>query len=176
MRLGGAMAELRARLRQWWEQRNERERWLIALGGGLLAVVVPYVAFWEPLVERTATLEAEVAEQREDLAWMRRAAREIEAQRGEDEGAGEPITDDRSLLSVVDRSARRSGLEDALSRVQPEDGDTVRVWMDDAPFDDLVSWLDALQRTSGVRVDSMSVERTRQDGIVDARLTLEVGA
>lgn len=167
------LARLRERSAALWWARTTRERWLLALGGGLVLATVPYTLIWEPLAERVSELEAEVADKREDLAWMREAAEEIQAH-GDGAAPAEPVTDDRSLLSLIDRSAREAGIDDALSRVQPEDGGTVRVWMDAAPFDPVIEWLAHLQRTAGVRVSALTAEDADGPGRADIRLTLEV--
>ncbi len=169
----GLFQQARNEAERFWAARNTRERWLLGGGGLLVVVILPYVAFWEPLVERRDQLEAQVADQRQDLAWMRAAAEEIRAHDGEG-GSAEPVTDERSLLSLVDRAAREAGLDDQLSRVQPDGDGTLRVWMDQVPFDELMEWLDGLQRAAGVEVDALTVERTQEDGLVNVRLTLEV--
>ncbi len=172
---GGSAAELRAALGSWWGARNGRERWMVGGGLALALVVLPYVMVWEPVTGRVAELEQRVVEERRDLAWMHEAAREVRAAGG---GAApaEPVTDDRSLLSLVDSSARRANLDGRLNRVQPDGAGSVRVWLDRAPFDEVVVWLDRLQRTGGVRVSALVVERTGDEGLVNARLTLEIDA
>ena len=169
---GGAVAEWRIALARWWAARNGRERWMVGGGLVLALVAVPYVTVWEPVVERMAALERQVAEARRDLAWMQEAAGEVRRHGGG--GGTEAATDDRSLLGVVDRTARQAGLDGRLSRVQPDGAGSVRVWLDRAPFDAVVVWLHRLQRDGGVRVAALVVERTRDEGLVNVRLTLEV--
>ena len=175
MNPGKRLSAAREQAAAFWKARQPRERWLLAGAAALVVVVMPYVAVWEPLAERRAELDSEVDELRQDLAWMRGAAEEIEALEGEGAAAAEPVTDEESLLSLVDRGAQQAGLDDHLSRVQPEGDGTLRVWMDGAPFDDVMAWLGRLQR-SGVAIEAMRVERTDQEGVVDVRLTLEVPA
>ena len=168
--------QLQQLIASWWVARNARERWLVG-GGGIIAVIVlPYVWLWEPLVERAATLRQEVIEQRRDLNWMQDAAAQIEAKGENGTTATEPVTDGRSLLGLVDRSARNSGLNEQVNRVQPDGGSSLRVWLERAPFDDLVKWLDSLERAGGITVRDLTVERTAEEGLVNARLTLEVGS
>ncbi|BAU56615.1 general secretion pathway protein M [Halorhodospira halochloris] len=176
MKPASLVVELRDQISRWWSARNTRERWIVGSGAVIAFVVLPYVWFWEPLVERAEGLRAEVTEQRRDLAWMRDAAQQIKAAGEGGAGATEPVTDGRSLLGLVDRSARHSGLNDQVSRVQPDGESSVRVWLDRAPFNDLVKWLDNLEGAGGVVVSDLTVERTGEEGLVDARLTLEVGS
>ena len=83
---------------------------------------------------------------------------------------------DQSLLALVDQTARRSGLHDALRRVEPDKDSSVRVWFEGVAFDDMVRWLSDLTRNDGVGVDVVTVEKQPRSGIVNARLVLTGGA
>jgi len=48
----------------------------------------------------------------------------------------------------------------------------VRVWLEDAAFDDFVTWLGQLNSKQGIFPESVSLER-KSPGRVDARLTLQ---
>ena len=163
---------LRAGAEGWWRARNARERLILVIGGALAGVAFSYVLLWEPVMERSARLEAEVGELRGELAWMRSAAETVEAGGGAE--GGEPVVDERSLLGLVNRTARAVDLESRLQRVQPDGERRVRVWLDQAPAPAVMRWLDDIEGESGVRVEVLRLERGREDGIVNARLTLEV--
>jgi len=60
-----------------------------------------------------------------------------------------------------------------LKRVEPEGSDSVRVWLDGAPFDVLVKWLGTLSTIHGVKAETVTLERTDTAGRVNARLTLQ---
>jgi general secretion pathway protein M len=79
----------------------------------------------------------------------------------------------RSLLSVADSTARAGGLGPALKRVEPEGSDSVRVWLEGAPFDVLVKWLGTLSTIHGVNAETVTMERSDATGRVSARLTLQ---
>ena len=134
----------------------------------MLVLLIVYLLIVEPLAQRRALLERGVTSQRELLAWMQQAVVPL---RG---SAGAPVASrNESLFAVVDRSARGSALAGALQRVQPEGDSNVRVWFNDAAFDELVRWLAALQREHGVAVGGLTVERAEGAGLVNARVTLE---
>ncbi len=44
----------------------------------------------------------------------------------------------QSLLAIVDQSRKASAIDKPPSRLQPEGDNTVRIWLDDVPFDPLV--------------------------------------
>lgn len=163
------LVQARAALEQWWAARQPRERVVLVIGIALAILVLPYTQIWEPLQERRETLRDEVDSLRAERAWMEGAAVTI----GDEGGGGEPVVDDRSLLGLVNRTARSSGLESHVRRVQPDGDTSVRVWVEGAPFDEFTGWLDELDG-GGLRIDDLLIERTDREGLVDARLTLEV--
>jgi general secretion pathway protein M len=158
------------RLRAWWAGLAERERRVVGAGGVALGLILVYLLVWEPLttarVQRELSLQAAraMAVQLEELAAV--AGR-----------AGRPAIQgkDQSLLAVVDQSRKASALTKPPSRLQPEGDNTVRIWLEDVPFDALVRWLGDLHTRYGVRVDNADIERESGPGLVNARLTLMRG-
>jgi general secretion pathway protein M len=158
------------RARAWWSSLAERERRVLAGGGLVLALVILYLGAWKPLAatrhERQVELQAAraLATQLEQLATV--------APRGT---AGPAAGAGQSLLAIVDQSRKASAVDKPPSRLQPEGDDTVRLWLEDVPFDALVRWLGDLHARYGVRVDSADIERESGPGLVSARLTLVRG-
>ena len=72
---------------------------------------------------------------------------------------------------VVDRVGREAGLGSALKGTQPS-GNGVRVQLEAAPFDTLVTWLATLDQRYGLAIDSITVDRAARPGIVNANITL----
>jgi general secretion pathway protein M len=162
-------------LKQRWSQLQARERRILLVGALALILLGGYSLVWEPYVDSRARLERDVAEQRALLEWMERSAREVQALRGGRPAGG--AASGQSLLALADGSARAQGLGSALQRVEPDGANGVRVWLEQAPFDDVLRWLDKLSSERGVRVSSFATERrAEQPGRVDVRIVLEGGA
>ena len=159
------------RLRAAWAGLAERERRVVGAGGIALGLILAYLLVWEPLA--TARQQREL-----DLRSARALAVQLEELAGVAGRAGRPAIQgkDQSLLAVVDQSRKASALTKPPSRLQPEGEDTVRVWLEDVPFDGLMRWLGDLQSRYGVRVDNADIERESGPGLVNARLTLMRGA
>jgi general secretion pathway protein M len=158
-------------MKEWWESLQVRERRILALGALLLLVVGFYVLVWEPIHQRHRQLTDQVAEQRAVLGWMEGSAAEARRLRGQGEAAPAQARSG-SLLSLIDSRARASGLGDALKRVEPEAGDKVRVWLEEAAFDTVARWLGELQRDYGVSVDSVVLDPKGDAGLVNARIVV----
>ena len=156
-------------MKAWWESLAIRERALIS-GGALVALaVLGYGLAWEPFQSSHRRLQQSVAEQRADLAWMRQAAQEIQRL----SSAALPESDGRSLLTLVDQTARTAGLGAALKQITPQGDDKLSARLDRVEFDQLLDWLGALERQYLVALINLSVDRTETAGLVNARVILQ---
>ena len=161
------MNDLKLQIKTWLDGLNPRER-RVVIGASIFVVIfLLYQIIWEPLVGRAARLEEKVAKQQQDLLWMQQAAQEVRQLSG-----GQLSTPSGSLLGIIERTARQSKLGDSIRKVQPEGKTGVRVWLDKAPFDDVMRWLDGLQTKQGVAVANFSVERQSEPGRVNVRLSI----
>lgn len=147
----------------WWQARAPREKQILVAGAVFVSLALLWTFLLNPMSQDRADLARAIPEQRAFLAWMNSLSGGASRPAGATQG---------SLFGVVDRSARATPLAGTLSRIQPEGADTVRVWFDNAPFNDLVSWLAVLEREHGVRVTAVAVDRTATPGHVSARVTL----
>lgn len=157
-------------MKAWWENLGARERGLIVVGTVLVMMLLSYVLAWEPLRNSDRRLRQSVAERRADLAWMRQAAEEIKRLGGA--GAARPVADNRSLLTLVDQTARAAGLGAALKRVAPQGDDKLSAQLDGAEFDKLIPWLSGLERDQAIAIISLNVDRTDAPALVNARVVL----
>lgn len=160
------------RFRAWWSALAERERRVLGAGTLVLGLVLLYLLVWEPLAGARRERERALADARALATLLESLALEMQQNRGT---GGPTAGAGQSLLAVVDQSRRASALTKPPSRLQPEGDTTVRIWLEDVPFDALLRWLNDLQNRYGVRVDNADIERESGPGLVNARLTLTRG-
>jgi general secretion pathway protein M len=158
-------------MRAWFDSLEARERMMVAAGSALLVLFLLYVLVWSPIHSGYDALRNNVEEQRATAVWMQESAQALASLKRNSGKAAQGLGG-KSLLSVADSTARAGGLGPALKRVEPEGSDSVRVWLDGAPFDVLVKWLGTLS-TLGVSTESATLERGEATGRVNARLTLQ---
>jgi general secretion pathway protein M len=139
----------------------------IALIGGVAALLLLILAVLLPLQRHVGELAQRVEHKRDDLVWLRSMAPQLAGMRN----SGPPPLHE-SLVVVVDRTARQSGLERALVGSQPSGDGGLNVRLEQTSFDALVSWLAQLRESYGVRVDSAVVEAGNAIGTVNASLVL----
>ncbi|CDH43459.1 type II secretion system protein GspM [Candidatus Contendibacter odensensis] len=158
-------------MKTWWDRLSVRERLLVAGGTALTLALLLYALVWQPLQAGSRRLRHSVTEQRAELAWMRQAAAEIK--RLENANSTRPASDGRSLLTLVDQTARTAGLGSSLKRVAPQGDDKLSAQLDLVEFDPFIVWLGALERNHRLTIVNLSVDRTAAAGRVNARVILQ---
>lgn len=138
---------------------------MVAVGGIALAVIILFGGILLPLNTAVSGAVRRNEGRRADLEWMRANAAEIRA-------AGNQMVVDSGEAPVVmvDRTGRAAGLTDALRGTQPS-GTGVRVQLEGAAFDTLITWLATLDQNYGLSVDSITLDRAAKPGLVNATIT-----
>ena len=150
---------------------SSSERRTLTIAAVALSVLVLYLAVWEPVFQSTEKLQQQVVAEKETLAWMVGAAQEVKSLRG----GKQTVTSrgGRSLLSIVDQTARRSRLGPSLKRVEPKGKDEVRVRLEQASFNEVARWLSQLQNKHGISISTITIDRQDASGITNINLMLK---
>jgi general secretion pathway protein M len=152
----------------WFEQLQPRERQLVTVGLIVFGIFLPYQLIWSPLVNHAEYLQQQVVSQTGQLQWMQESLQEIRQLQG-----SAAVKQTGPLLSQVEQTADQNKLRGSIRKIQPEGERGVRIWMDNAAFDDVLMWLQRLQQQHSVEVVDLSVERQPDPGRVNLRLSLE---
>jgi len=155
-------------LRDWLRNLSGRERNLVYVAGLLLGIAAIYVIVVLPVTGLHKRLESRVDRKSADVAWMRQVAPQVAAAAA----AGGAAASTESLVVLVDRTARQAGLGAALRDQSPNGPNGLRLRLEAAPFDVLVTWLAVLREQYGVGVEAASVDSTSAPGLVNASVTL----
>jgi general secretion pathway protein M len=160
------MNALVAKLNTWYSGLQERERRVVVIGAAALGLLILIGGILLPLQAAVSAAGRRAQERREDLAWMRVNAPEIQS------GAATVFSDTgEAPVVIVDRAGREAGLGGALKGTQPSPNG-VRVQLEAAPFDTLVTWLATLDERYGLAIDSITVDRGARPGVVNANVTV----
>lgn len=157
-------------MKDWFLELEQRERILVSAGAVLLVLLTLYLMVWEPIADDYHGLQSNVAKQQETLAWMQKAAVQVKGLRRNNPAAAQGLGG-RSMLAVVDKSARTGGLGAAIKRIEPDGSKGVKVWFEGVSFDAMVLWIGKLSKSYAIEVDSGTLEPLGR-GRINARLTL----
>lgn len=159
-------------LQHYWLQLSSRDKTTLLLGLVIVLPLLVYALLWEPFTQRLAHLEQRVSQQRSDVLWMQHAEREAHALKTSSP-ASQPATHG-SLLTLSDASSKRHQLNESVKRVQPDGAHSVRIYLEEADFSDLLRWLDELTLQHQILLTALSIEGNKDTpGRVNARVVLE---
>jgi general secretion pathway protein M len=153
------------KLRTWYAGLQPREQRVVLVGAIVLGVIVLIGGILLPLQSAVSNAMQGREARRDDLAWMRINAAEVRAA-----SALLPPETGEAPVVVVDRVGREAGLASALRGTQPS-ATGVRVQLEAAPFDTMITWLETLDRRYGLAIESITVDRNGAPGMVNASIT-----
>lgn len=164
-------------MKDWFESLDTREKRILIIGAVVLILALMYLLAWEPFIKKSATLEKSNKENEALLLWMERSAEEAKLLQAKLKASGPTgSTKGQSLLGIIDKTAKSGNLGKAVKRVQPDGESKALVWLENATFNDMIKWLESLQRQQGVHIVTSVVEKQEEAGLVNARLVLEGAA
>jgi general secretion pathway protein M len=158
-------------VRDWFFRLQPRERWLVAGTAVLVVATLLYLFVLAPFYAATAAQAERVAKKQGDLAWMRSVAGEIIALSQNAPAVSLPTGE--SLVVIVDRAARECGLGSSLTGQTPNGTTGIRVRLERAEFDKLVTCLASLQQSHAITIESATIDKTNDPGLVNASLVLQ---
>ena len=153
------------KLRAWYAGLQEREQRVVLIGAIALGLIVLVGGILLPMQSAVSGAVKAAATKREDLVWMRAHELEIRSSTPPPADTGE------APVVLVDRVGREAGLGGALRGTQPNPTGGVRVQLEAAPFNAVVTWLDSLDRRYGVAIESITLDRSAAPGIVNANIS-----
>lgn len=159
-------------MKQWFDSRQPQERLALLIMAAFIVGLLIYTLFWLPLNDDIAQKRLWVSEQQETLTWMERTASDINRLQSGNR-TGQSRKSSEALLTTVDRTAKQTQLRDTIKRIKPQGNDKVQLWLEQAPFDRVIRWLDTLQRQYNITVSAITIEKQNGSGLIDARINLE---
>lgn len=157
----------------WYEKLAPRDQRILRYGAVAVGVIV---LLWVliPLQRSLGQARERLRQQQEDYEWMRRQAPTlVAAGPGVAPGAAGKH---ESLVVVLDRAARESGLGKAYAGSPPAANGSMRVQFTNADFNLLLGLMHRLSTQQGLRIDDASFATGGGPGLVNASLLLRPGA
>ena len=152
-------------MKAWFFGLELRERWIVAIGAGVAAIIVLWWLVLQPLRAQTASLRTAVeTKQRLLVDVLQLEGRQPGAIAGNLQGAGQ------TLALIVSNTAATYGLGQPPTRQNGPSG--IDVTFQGASFDALVAWLMALHGSYGIDVETASFSSAREPGLVNGQLLL----
>jgi len=137
----------------------------------LIIVTLFYLIIWEPIHVGLNNEKQKQQSQKEVLIWMQNAAVEVKSLRS---SGGVTIRDkNKPATLVIEQTIMNAGLKPSVKKIESSGKNGARVTLNDAPFNQIIVWLNTLAKHNGIQVVSANIERSDKIGKANARLTLE---
>ena len=142
---------------------TDREQLLVIIASVVIVVGVFYFTVWSPLNSNIERQRALISDQQELFTWVQQSANRALQLRQSTQGAGQNFNG--SLPQAVNQTTARFKI--AISRMQPQ-GQELQVWVDQAPFDSVIDWLNALEKM-GIVILQVDVTEAEAPGQIKIR-------
>jgi general secretion pathway protein M len=77
----------------------------------------------------------------------------------------------QSVLGLANSSSKSFGFN--FKRYEPVGENGLSLWMEAVPFNNLIRWLERLDKQYGIKVNEIDVDRKNNQSTVDVRLVLQ---
>lgn len=155
-----------------WDGRAARERRAIALATLGLSPFLAYFLLWQPAYVANKKLRVAIPAMRAQAAHLRTQMAEVEMLNHRPHPA---ILDATSLRAAVEASSLRHKMRDAISSLDAQEPNAVRVTLASVSFEEWVNWLRVLQQEQHIRPESVGIAALTQPGMVKISATLTNG-
>jgi len=156
-------------MKQWYKNLTQSERRLVSIG---LVVVVAVLAWRLVYLPLNRQLDSQV------VIKNRLHEQLIEMQNMGDVSLTQQVTSQSipptmTFSTWLDQQLNQLGLQELVSRTEPIDSNSLTVWLNNAPFDQVIDWIQAIHEGYRVQVDQIDVNVTdRSLGYTNIRMRL----
>jgi general secretion pathway protein M len=156
-------------MNQWFKQLSQKEQRLLVIGGVLVGLALIWRFLMVPL---TAELDARLAASQA----LQQQLADMQQMNLSDQGVSRaqvPLPAGMTFSSWVDQQMSQHGLQETVNRTEPQDENTLTVWLVNVSFDQVVDWLQQISRQHGIQVDQFDVSVTDQAlGLTNIRMRM----
>ncbi|MBV1905288.1 MAG: type II secretion system protein M [Pseudomonadales bacterium] len=150
---------------RWYAALESRDQRNALLAGIVSLFLLFFVFLWMPLSTWAQAETHRYQNSQALLEWIK--LNEPEARKLATSGDLKNTGKD-SLLAVISRSARTSAI--TLLRFQEEGAGGVSVVLQDQVFNDVIRWLEQLEKKERIQVRQLSIDAHTQPGKINARI------
>ena len=158
--------------KKYWDIRTQQERNVLQVAAWILAPVVVYFILWQPARTAVQKLHISVPVMYMEAERLRMQADEVELLRHRPKPA---LLDAVAMKTTIESSAQRHGLREAVTSLDLQEPNAVRISFVSVSFEQWLRWMRALQQEQHIRADSVSVAMLPQPGMVKISATLTNG-
>ena len=153
----------------WHQSLPQRDRIMVNTTTVIIVITLFYLLAWEPIYQGLEQQQQQYKSQKNVVSWMQGAAAEVKALKRS--GAKTVTSNNQPVSLIIEQSAKISGLKNNLGKLESSGKEGARAKLDTASFNQMLIWLNTLEKQHGITVTSANIERAEKTGTVNARLS-----
>ncbi len=159
-------------IRHWFYSLTQKEQWIIFGTVLLIILTMFFLMVWEPLHLGLKNEKQKQITQNKSIIWMQQASKDVKSLRRS--GSSTNLRDkNKPTTLVIEQSINNAGLKPSVNKIESSGDNGARVTLNEAPFNQILIWMNTLAKHNGIHVTSANIERTVAAGKANARLTFE---
>lgn len=153
-------------MKTYWDNLNERERWMVGVGGVCCALFLIYMLFFAPLIHAVRNKTQQLHEKQETLVWMRQAQ-----QRYKSVKAPQALSNSK-LLSILAEQLKSTSFHAFSYQLQQTGAGDIQLSFDKVPYNAFVNWLWSIRQQYAFSIKQFNSEKTDTLGVVKIMVTV----
>ncbi len=158
----------RGKIKPFFAAMPQRDRTALLGLSLFLGVLLLIYGVFVPVIDFKTQARERFSHEQELYAWLEGQRNLVAASSTMLPNKPTPMAE--SPLTLVNSSAKKFEL--TLKRVQPESNGSLRVWIENANFDDAIKWVEELGQ-QGLNINELYIDK-QKSGIVNLRLTISI--
>ena len=145
---------------------NERERWMVILGGVALCFFLFYWLVYAPLVTSITEKSLQIKDKQETLDWMQTV-------RSQHATTEKPQSLSNSqLLTLLASQLRATSFKGFTYQIQQMGSGDIQLSYEQVPFNVFITWLWELNKTYTIHMKQFNAEHTSTPGLAKVLVVL----
>lgn len=154
----------------YWNNLNERERWMAGAGLLILFLYLFYLLAYSPLANMVNTKSNQLAEKQETLIWMEQVRH-----KPKDRKPIQLITNTK-LLALIGNQLSNNSLKPFAYQLQQRGSGDIQLSFERVPYNLFLSWLWTLGNDYSITLKQFTVEHSNTPGVVKLLLIITANA
>ncbi len=143
-----------------WSRFNDRERWMLGIGGVVLGLYLPYALIYAPLLGAVHDKRQERIEKKETLIWMQHVLQQQQATQARQQ------VSTSALLTVLARQLKTTSFHSRPYQLEQTGGGDIHLSFDAVPYSAVMIWLHSVTQAYACSIKQLNIERTKTPGVV----------
>lgn len=157
---------MKTTINAYWNNLNERERWV--LGSGVISCIfyLFYLVAYSPLTTAVHNKSQQLIEKQETLRWMQQVRLDYKVKKNPQ------LLTSSKLLTVLADEMNATSFKRFTYQLQQTGVSDIQLVFDQVPYNPFIAWLWSFSEKYTISIKQLMIERTDTPGIVKIMMVI----